>query len=322
MTQLYRSACTLMVGTFICVGTLELAACGSKDAPKPVTQVAAKVGKEEISLLQINVGLGRGNARGTTPEQERLLSRNVLEGLIDQQVAVNQAIELKLNHDPDVMAQIDAATRSVLANAYVKQYVLSLPKAEPQDASKYFDEHPALFSERRIYTVQEVLAPRSAEVLEQFNRMAVSNQSMEDVTAWLKTRQVNVNPVVSSRSAEQIPMDLLPRISALRDGQDLVFATPTSVSILRLLSSRTEPVPKALALPRIEQFLGTQRIENAITEQMKALRAKANVVYMGEFAQTAAAPAAPPAAPPAASPAAAASVSVSSTVEKGIAGLK
>jgi hypothetical protein len=187
-----------------------------------------------------------------------------------------------------------------------------LPKLEPQDANKYFTEHPALFAERRIYTVQEIAVPRSAEVLAQFTSMASANKSMDEVAAWLKAQQLNFSPVTTSRAAEQIPLDLLPRMHALQDGQDLAFSTPTSVTILRLLSSRTQAVPGAVALPRIAQYLSTQRTENAIADHIRALRAKTSVVYMGEFAQAEA---------PASAPVSV-SANVNPTLDKGVAGLK
>ncbi|NVO05790.1 MAG: peptidyl-prolyl cis-trans isomerase, EpsD family [Rhodoferax sp.] len=323
MQARHSSLHTVMVGSLISLSLLALGACGSKDAPKPSTQVAAKVGSEEISLHQINAALAQGNSRGATPEQVQVQSRSALEGLIDQQVAVDQAIESKLNRDPDVMAQIESARRGVLANAYVKQYVNTLPKPDAQEAKTYFAEHPALFSERRIYNVQEIVVPRSPEVLEQLNSMAAANQSMEAVTAWLKSRQISASPVSASRAAEQIPLDLLPRLHALKDGQDLVFTAPGAVTFLRLVGSRTEPVAEAAALPRIAQFLGTQRTVDAITAHIKELRSKTSVVYLGAFAEplpaaAATAPAATAApATPAASPA-----KVSSTLEKGVAGLK
>jgi EpsD family peptidyl-prolyl cis-trans isomerase len=286
------------------------------------------VGSEEISLHQINGALAQGNSRGATPEQVQVLSRTALEGLIDQQVAVDQAVETKLNRDPDVIAQIEAARRSVLANAYVKQYVSSLAKPDAQEARKYFAEHPALFTQRRIYAVQEIVASRSPEVLEQLNSMAAANQSTDAVAAWLKARQVSFNPTSANRAAEQIPLDLLPRMHALKDGQDLVFSTPTSVTFLHLVSSRTEPVPEDAALPRITQFLGTQRTMDAITAHIKELRSKTSVVYLGEFANPL--PAAKVAEPPVPVAAAtlpapapdAASGNVSSSLEKGVAGLK
>ncbi len=320
---------SFLLGTTFCLGLLSLAACGSKDAPKASTQVAATVGSEEISIHQINAILAGGNTRGATPEQIRVLSRTALDGLIDQQVAVDQAIESKLNRDPDVLAQLEAARRGVLANAYVKKYVSGLPKPDEQEAKKYYAEHPELFSARRIYTVQEIVAPRSPEVQQQLTSMSASNKPMDDVAAWLQSRQISFSPASASRAAEQIPLDLLPRMYALKDGQDLVFTTTTSVTILRLLSSHAEPVTQTVALPRIVQYLGTQRAADAVTAHIKELRGKAKVIYLGEFfnPMPAAAAAQRPSpvtpvavAAPAASPASPSSVS--RTLEKGVAGLK
>jgi EpsD family peptidyl-prolyl cis-trans isomerase len=246
--------------------------------------VAAQVGSEEISLHQINAALAQNNSRGATPEQLRVLSRTALEGLIDQQVAVAQAVDTKLDRDPDVISQLDAARRSVLANAYVKQFVSSLPTPDTQEIQKYYAAHPELFSERRIYAVQEVVATRSPEVLEQLSSMAGANRSVEEVSGWLKGHNISFTPINASRAAEQIPLDLLPRMHALKDGQVLVFSSPTSVTFLRLVSSRTEPVPEALALPRITQYLGTQRTVEATSAHIKELRSKTKVVYLGEFA--------------------------------------
>jgi EpsD family peptidyl-prolyl cis-trans isomerase len=313
----------LLLGTTLGLSLLALSACADKAATPVATQVAAKVGSEEISVHQINAALAQGNSRGATPEQVQVLSRTALEGLIDQQVAVDQATESKLNRDPDVMAQLEAARRGVLASAYVKQFVSGLPKPDAQDASKYYAEHPALFSERRIYNVQEIVVARTPEVLAQLTTMAAANRSMEEVAVWLKSRQINFRPASASRAAEQLPLDLLPRIHALKDGQDLVFSSPTTVTILRLVSSRTEPVTEALALPRITQYLGTQRTVAAITEHIKSLRSKANVVYLGEFATPVATAAAePPAAVVPAAGQALAPDQLSSTLEKGVAGLK
>lgn len=73
-----------------------LAGCGSKDDKKPASQVAAKVNAEEISVHQINFVLSRSGAGNVTPEQAPKVRREVLEKLVDQQLAVEQAIEKSL----------------------------------------------------------------------------------------------------------------------------------------------------------------------------------------------------------------------------------
>ena len=82
-----------------------LSACGGGDKKSGATQVAAKVGSEEISVHQINQVLSRTNAANATPQAVDKLRRDVLEKLIDQQLAVSQAEESKLNRSPEVVAQ-------------------------------------------------------------------------------------------------------------------------------------------------------------------------------------------------------------------------
>ena len=100
---------------------LTLVACGDKEGKKVATQVAAKVGSEEISVHQINQVLSRTNTGGASPEAVQAMGKEVLEKLIDQQLAVDQATENKLHRSPEVVAQIEAARRDILARAYIQQ---------------------------------------------------------------------------------------------------------------------------------------------------------------------------------------------------------
>lgn len=315
---------------------LTLTACGNKEEKKVATQVAAKVGSEEISVHQINQVLSRANAANATPQAVDKLRRDVLEKLIDQQLAVSQAEESKLHRTPEVVAMIEAARREVLARAYIQQVTSALPKPSPEETKKYYVEHPALFAERRVFNLQEVQLPASAgeAVAEQVRTLLGSGKPMEEVATLLKSKDIKFGGGAATRAAEQIPLELLTKVHALKDGQSMVVQNPQGFNVIRIASSQSAPVLEAAALPRIEQFMANQRGAEAVNKAVKELRAKATITYMGDFAggpaapgaatpATAAAPAAPaPAAattPAAAGPAAAASQSV---IEKGIAKLK
>lgn len=312
------------------LAVLGLAACGkSEESGKAApTQVAAKVGSEEISVHQINQVLSRTNTNGASPEAVQGLGREVLEKLIDQQLAVDQATEAKLHRSPEVVTQIEAARREILARAYLQQLTSSLPKPTPEEARKYYADNPQLFSQRRIFNVQEIVAPSSPAVLEQLRSFAAAGKPIEEVAAWLKGQNIKFNGGAASRAAEQIPLEVLPKVHALKDGQSTVLEGGQNLTFLRVASSQSAPVPEAAALPRIEQFLTNQRANEAVTSNIKALRAKTTITYMGEFDKPvakAAAPAAAPAtpAPATATPAAAGTDDkTKAAIEKGVAGLK
>ena len=314
-TRITQTLLVLSMATALAVG---LSACGKKDDTKAATQVAAKVGSEEISVHQINQVLSRTNTAGAPPEAVQTMSRTVLEKLIDQQLAVTQATEKNLHRTPEVMAQLEAAKRDILARAYMQQVAGALPKPSAEETKKYFTDNPALFAQRRIFNVQEIVLPSQPGAAEQLRAAATPGRSMEDIATALKANGLKFNAGTATRAAEQIPLDLLAKIHPLQDGQSTIIESAQGVTYMRVASSQTVPVDEATALPRIEQFLANQRATEAVAANIKQLRADTTVTYMGEFAN-----AAPTAA--AATPTAAASQPTDTTntaLSKGLAGLK
>jgi EpsD family peptidyl-prolyl cis-trans isomerase len=291
-----------------CTLVLTLAACGNQEGKKAATQVAAKVGSEEISVHQINQVLSRAAANPGSARDAQAMGREVLEKLIDQQLAVDQAVDNKLHRSPEVVSQIEAARREILARAYIQQITSSVPKPTPEETKKYFKENPALFSERRIFNVQEVVVPTAAGVADILRPLANAGRPIEEAAAALKSKNIQFGGGSAARGSEQIPLELLPRIHALKDGQSALIETPQTITLVHLVSSQASPITEELALPRIEQFLVNQRAGVEIAANFKQLRNNTKVTYMGEFANTAAAAPEAPAA--------------QTALEKGVAGLK
>lgn len=305
-----------------------LTACSDKDNKKVATQVAARVGSQEISVHQINQMLSRANPAGLSPQGAQAMRKDVLEKLIDQQLAVGQATEKKLDRSPEVVAQLEAARREVLARAYIQQVVGALPKPGADEQQKYYTDHPQLFAQRRIFNLQEILVPAAAlpVAAEPLKALVNAGKSMEEMAVWLKGREIKFTGGAATRAAEQIPLDLLPKVHALKDGQAAIIESTQGLTVVRLVSSQPAPVTQANALPRIEQFLSNQRGAEAVTKTIKELRAKDTITYMGDFAKTADAvtPATPvnAVARSAEPPATSGGASASTAIEKGIAGLK
>lgn len=303
--------------SMIAVSAITLSGCGKKADATTATQVAAKVGSEEISIHQINQLLGRVNAADTSPEAVQAMSRQILENLIDQQLAVDQATEVKLHRSPEVVAQIESAKRDILARAYLQQLTGNLPKPALEDQKKYYAANPALFAQRRVFNLQEVVAKPGAEATALLKTMGDAGRPVEEIAAALKAKNIPFSGGNVTRSSDQLPLEILPTVNALKDGQNFSYTTAQSANLIHVVSSQAAPVSEEQALPRIEKFLANKQASEAIASNFKALREKTKITYLGDFAQGSSASPTPT---PTAAPADAAAPQT--PVEKGVSGLK
>src|SRR5687768_11065357 len=263
-----------------------LAACDSKESQKPATQIAAKVNSGEISVHQLNYVLAKAARGNATPEMAPKIRREILDRLVDQELAVEQAVNKKLGRSPEVLMAIENARREILARAYIEQITAGTKKPTPEEAQNYYSDHPQLFAERRIYNIQEIVLPATAGVSDELQQMLDAGKPMEDIANWLKGKEIKFAAGSATRAAEQIPLELLPKIHPLKPGQGLVIQGPQSITLMRIAALQSAPVAEAAALPRIQQFLGNQRATEAAREELSALKAKAQITYMGEFAES------------------------------------
>lgn len=312
----------IILPVFLLPLAIGLTACDSKEPQKPASQIAAKVNSGEISVHQINYVLSRARTNVNAPEMAPKIRREVLDRLVDQELAVEQAVSKKLDRSPDVLMAIENARREILARAYIEQITAGASKPTIEEAKNYYSEHPQLFSERRIYNIQEIVLPATTGVSDELRQMLDGGKPMEDIANWLKGKEIKYASGSATRSAEQIPLELLPKIHPLKPGQGLVIQGPQSITLMRIAASQSAPVTEAAALPRIQQFLGNQRAAEAAREELEALKARAKITYMGEFAESERNAAAPPQAVVSTSNARAAKSNTDIALEKGASGLK
>lgn len=302
-----------------------LAACGGDKGDK-ASQTAAKVNKEEITVHQINFVLQR--QPGLKPEQAEAASRQVLERLVDQELAVQKAQEQKLDRDPRVVQQIEAAKREIIARAYVERVGESVAKPTNEEIAKYYNDKPALFKDRRIYSLQELQIEAKPEQFEVLRAKLGAAKNLNEFVDFLKANDFRFAGNQAVRAAEQLPLSSLDGIARMKDGDSMVSPAANGITVLFLVGSRSQPVDEARARPAIEAFLLNQRKAEVVQKDIKALRDSSKIEYVGKFAQPAPAAASAPAAAapapaptPAEAPAPAASGLDPASISKGM-GLK
>jgi EpsD family peptidyl-prolyl cis-trans isomerase len=284
---------------------LVLTGCGDRKKDTGASQTAAKVNKEEVTVHQINLMLQQ--RRGLKPEQVEVASKQILEFLVDQELAVQRTRELKIDQDPRVMLQVETAKREVLARAYAERTGESASKPTDDEIKKYYDDTPALFKDRRIYSLQELSIDAKPEQVAALRDQLQRVKSASEFAEYLKANNVRFTGNQGVRAAEQLPGDVLGQLAKMKDNQMVLLPSPTGAVVIMLVGSRAEPVDEARAKPAIEQFLLNDAKRKRIEADVKALRAAAKIEYIGKFAQAGASaavggPTQPVAAAPAAAP--------------------
>lgn len=265
------------------VGLLGACGGGSKNA----SQVAVKVNTDEISVLQLNQRLARISGTGMTDEQKLAAQKTTLEGLVDQELLIEQAKAKQLDRDPEVVSTLEAARAQILADAYVQRQIA--PGAKPTDADiqKYYDDNPDLFSARRIYALQEAIIPEmTIEQREETKKKiaAAPSDGLEEALKWLKSQNVKVTANMGVRPAEQLPMFVLPRLARARNGEVEFIEGPNGgANIIKVISSQPAPVDEKAARPSIEKFLTNRKRDELVRAEVKRLRDAAKIQYVGEF---------------------------------------
>lgn len=296
--------------------TALLVGCGNDKSKAAPSQVAAKVNKEELSVHQINFVMER--QQGLKPEQADAASRQILERLIDQELAVQKAEELKLDRDPRVVQQLEAARREVVSRAYIERIGEGATKPTAEDVRKFYEDKPALFKERRIYSIQELTIEAKPEQVDKLREQLQAAKNVPEFVEFLKANGFRFNGNQAVRAAEQLPLNMLDAFAKMKDGQTMMVPTPGGAQVIVLAGSNSSPLDEAAARPAIEQFLVNERKRKLVDESVKDLRAAAKIEYVGKFAEGAASAASAPVEPVAAAASTARNELNASEISKGM----
>lgn len=283
MSTLFRLSPRRSVLCSLGAGVVLLAGCGGGER-KSDTQIAATVNKGEISVHQVQSVLQR-QPRLTAADAGGTATARVLEGLIDQELAAQAARNASLEKDPRVVQSLEAARRELLALAWQESIAAKASNPSSDEIDRYYEAHPELFAQRRLYILQETSLEGTPEQLGGLPAKVAQAQSADDVAALLQQAGVRSSARAIAMAAEDLPQKLLEPLSRLEPGRSGYFAQGSTVRIYTVLEAHKAPVERRLALNAIGAYLAKDRRNEAVSQAMKELRGKAKIEYLGGFAK-------------------------------------
>ena len=247
-----------------------LAGCDRVAADRADAQLVARVNGIEISARQVRANNAPSVAQA-------------VEKVIDRELLAQRALEAGLERDPLVKDSIDSARRQVLAQAYLERAAGAAAQPSREEVRAFYVENPALFAERRIYRMRELLVSVPAEMIDVLRAQAARSSDLDELALWLKARNAQFSAATETQPAEQLPLAFLPQLARMKPGEIAVFATPAGAQVVQLLQAEAAPLAPGEAQALIEQFLaGKKRLEIA-ADEVKRLRAAARIEYVAQF---------------------------------------
>lgn len=273
----------------LAITTSSLIACsGAADRPSKSGQVAAVVNGQELTIHQINSRLQQGQVAPGT--DLATLRSGMLEGLINEELLVQKALDTNLDRDPAVMRRLDDARRMILARSYLER-VTSGSSPTPLAVREFYDTHPGLFAERRRYRLSEVAVQAEPEAVKRykayFNR---SDASLPGLLELLRRDGVETVATDVIRNAEDLPLGLVPEFAKMKVGDKAYYRTGNVLRFIKVDAITDEPVTFELAQPRISAFLRAESQKKAAERELAAVRKGAEISYRPGFSQPRATP--------------------------------
>jgi len=232
-----------------------------------------------LAILPLCAAL-TGCGKGAAPAIPDALTLQELDAILARSPQITSALavrarEQRLDRTPGVQQAVESARSDILARAYLQQVAQAQPRPNADEVRKYYAEHPELFAQRRVFSLEEIEVMREAARQAGFSAAlrdnAAQGASMEQIADWLRARDVQHAVTRGVRAAEQIPLDLLPRLQAMKEGEVQVIDTGggDALLVVRVLAAKPAPLDQAAAAPLIEQFLLKRRWSEAIGMELR-----------------------------------------------------
>ena len=251
--------------------TTLLAACSRPGMEEG--QVLARVNSDEVSVHQLNFALTQGPVRPQSAADQS----DLLDKRIDRQLALQQALEKKLDRRPDVMMRLEEARRDILAAAYVTELSAGMPGPTDVEVANYYRDHPGLFSERKLFRLRELSLAGDAAALPGLQQRLEQKQELPVLLAWLRQQPGAFTDQMVLRPAEQLPIEVVDRLHKVRPGEVISFRLPRALVVYQVQSAEVAPLVWAAAAPMIREHLKKQQDSERLSKALAQLRQQAKI---------------------------------------------
>ncbi len=273
---------------------LLLGACNSTDSAKaPATAkaaVAATVNGTAISAARVDMLVKQRTAQGQPDSPE--LRKAIIENLAMQQLISQEAVKKGLDKTPEVLDQVEFAQQSIVANAFVQDYLKNTPVSDETLKAEYEKIKAQMAGNE--YKARHILVEKEAEAKEIIAKLKRNPQGFE---ALAKERSKDPGSKVNGGDLGWFdPQNMVPEFAAalakLEKGKftEEPIKSQFGYHVILLEDSRAKVFPP---LDQVKPTLLQQVQQENLKKLFDDMKAKAKIEIVAASAPAAVPPAKP-----------------------------
>lgn len=232
----------------------------------PTGQVVATVDGKEITLRELQAEMD--GATFTDPKQQKAAQERALELIVARTLMANAARAQGIDKTPDFAMAENRMVDNLLANALEEKVVKSVPPPSPEEVSRYIADHPASFSNRSIYDIDELRFPRPSDPA--IIKGLIPLNTLPDVASYLTAQKIPFQQGAGSLDAIQLDPYVADQI-AKKPSE--VFVIPVGNMLLagQIKSAKVTPVPSDQATKLATALLTRQHRQEAAQREVASV---------------------------------------------------
>ena len=229
----------------------------------PSGQVVATVDGKEVTLRELQAELG--GATFADPKQQKAVQERALEMIVARRLMANAARAQGIDKTPDFAMAEERSIDNMLANALEAKVVKSVPAPTPDEVSRYITDHPASFSNRSIYTLDEIRFPRPTN-LAMLNNLRPLH-TLTDIASYLTAHQIPFQQGSGALDALELDPQVADAI-AKAPNEPFVLPAGNLVMVGQIKGSKVTPVPNDQATKLATAILTRQHTNEAAQREV------------------------------------------------------
>lgn len=245
----------------VAVACIGVASCGNGGKPKG--QVVAKVGKDEVTVLDLQSELG--GFKAPNAQIRKAAEQQALASIVSRKLLAQAAEKKKLDKSPEFARLKERTNETLLVRTWQEQLVRAVPTPSADEAQKFVTEHPDLYGARKRFAIDGVrfTAPNDPALAPALQPLT----TLEQVRALLTERKIPFSNGSGELDAFAVDPRLVEQLVKLSPGEIFVLPQNNVVLVGVVNSVRTDPVPDTLAIRHATAYLKQTRTQESVQRQ-------------------------------------------------------